>query len=111
MCPHCGHYEMLGVGRIRSTNGLCAKCNKWGNWGKRTICCAGLGEILPADPIPAGAMPVMGAIFGSWNWGAFGGNIVHRMVAAPWDDGCLWSDHIDWFPPLDKWLDHDTVCD
>ena len=99
MCPHCGHYEMLGVGRVGHTNGLCAKCNRWGDWD----------EVV--DPIPLGALPVLGAIFGSWNWGAFGGNIVHRMVAAPWHSGCKWSDHIDFFPPLDKWLDHDTVCE
>ena len=58
MCPHCGHGEMLGVGQVIPTCALCAKCNLWGYWVKRTICTAGLGEILSANPIPAGAMSV-----------------------------------------------------
>ena len=79
---------------------------------KRTICTAGLGDTIGGlDPIPAGALPVMGEIIGSWGWGSFGGNLMHRMAAAPWHSGCKWSDQIDFYPLLDKWLAHDTVCD
>ena len=63
------------------------------------------------DPIPDGALPVMGEILATWGWGDFGGHLMHRMGSAPWHKGCRWSDQLDWFPPLDRWLDHDTVCD
>lgn len=64
------------------------------------------------DPIPAGALPVIGQDLQYWDWTAdFGGMIYHRMVAAPWHHGCRFADHIDFFPRVGTWLNHDTVCD
>ena len=63
------------------------------------------------DPIPDGALPVMGGYYAFWSWTPFGGMIYHRMPAAPWHTGCKFSDQVDYYPPLGTWLDHETVCD